>query len=652
MATNEEQLRKYYNAAQGNNLRQIDSAFGVTPNGAGGSSSNGQWTAYDGNKMIRNNPNSNSFTTLPANQGKPVATGAGASDNAAYRPYGGNAPAQGNVQTLQIYPDQMSGGESAATPSTQRWTPYDGNKMYQGGQGTNPAQGGFDSAFGVGPSGSSGTKYPDSSLDSDMNYNGNKRFWLDKMYHGGEENKNGKDIFFSGSGDPGNWTKPARPGNNGQWGGDTIDPGFSYPTWPGSGNNNIPTLPSNPTGNPTDGGATGGSTDTGSTGTSGSTTPVRRTLMEMYDDYLNQLGGYTTPSAKDQSDLVREMYEANLAANKSQLESDYNQNLSDLESEASTIGSTYYEQQRQAQAESDRNRQSFQEYANARGLNSGTGGQAELARQNQLSANLNTLRQSEAEKRAEVERQRVLLGQQYQNAIQKAQADNDLAKAKALYEEAVRVDESLASAAKADADRALQIFNILNNTALSAANAYASQENPDLSLYGKLLGISGLGGGISGSSTEELENMYNKAQQIRSSGGYYVSNGSGGTTFKKATSSDIEWADYYIGIIKEAGGIDRVQDYLATNYKKYGIPYQTVSRTSASMAETAKKYGTGIYQIGTKAGKDLADSIAPGNSVYNPNDGSTWRRSEVNGKLYIIKDGIEVEASYQDGYKG
>lgn len=645
MATNEEQLRKYYNAAQGNNLRQIDSAFGVTPNGAGGSSSNGQWTAYDGNKMIRNNPNSNSFTTLPANQGKPVATGAGASDNAAYRPYGGNAPAQGNVQTLQIYPDQMSGGESAATPSTQSWTPYDGNKMYQGGQGTNSAQGGFDSAFGVGPSGSNGTKYPDSSLDSDMNYNGNKRFWLDKMYHGGEENKNGKDIFFSGSGDPGNWTKPARPGNNGQWGGDTIDPGFSYPTWPGSGNNNIPTLPSNPTGKPTEGDTTGGSTGTGSTGTgsgtSGSTAPVRRTLMEMYDDYLNQLGGYTTPSAKDQSDLVREMYEANLAANKSQLESDYNQNLSDLESEASTIGSTYYEQQRQAQAESDRNRQSFQEYANARGLNSGTGGQAELARQNQLSANLDTLRQSEAEKRAEVERQRVLLGQQYQNAIQKAQADNDLAKAKALYEEAVRVDESLASAAQADADRALQIFNILNNTALSAANAYASQENPDLSLYGKLLGISGLGG-ISGSSTEELENMYNKAQQIRSSGGYYVKSSTGGTTFKKATSNDIEWAEYYIDIINAAGGINNVQDYLAMNYKSYGIPYQTVSRTTASMAEKAKGYSTNKYTIGSEKGKDIANSLGVGNT-YQASDGSVWRKSS-NGKIYVTKDGVEMEA--------
>ncbi len=419
------------------------------------------------------------------------------------------------------------------------------------------------------PSGSSGMNPPDSSFD-DI-YNSGKQNWLDKMFHGREEDKKGTD-------------------------------------------------------------GTGSSTDTGSTGTSTGS----KTLMEMYDDYLNKLGDYTTPSAKDQSDLVREMYEANLAANKSQLESDYNQNLSDLESEASKIGSTYYEQQRQAQAESDRNRQSFQEYANAGGLNSGTGGQAELARQNQLSSNLNTLRQSEAEKRAEVERQRVLLGQQYQNAIQKAQAENDLAKAKALYEEAVRVDESLASAAKADADRALQIFNILNNTALSAANAYASQDN--LGLYEKLLGISGIGG----SSTKELESMYNKAQQISSSGGYYVSNGSGGTTFKKASSDEIEWAQYYIDIINSAGGIDNVQDYLATNYKKYGIPYQTVSRTTASMAEKAKGYSTNKYTIGSEKGKDIANSLGVGNT-YQASDGSVWRKSS-NGKIYVTKDGVEMEA--------
>lgn len=496
---------------------------------------------------------------------------------------------------------------------------------YAAAKGTNYAQDKLASGVGT-----SGRRYPEPSHDGSVSANGVYRDWVEKVGSGG-----------AGS-------QPARPSGSGQPDSGTAAPGFGGSTQPptDSSTGGSGTIDSSGV---SDSGSTGTDTSAGTgTGTGENVTPVKRTLMELYEDYLNQIGGgYTTPSAKDQSDFVREMYEANLAANKSQLESDYNQNLSDLESEASKIGSTYYEQQRQAQAESDRNRQSFQEYANAQGLNSGTGGQAELARQNQLSANLNTLRQSEAEKRAEVERQRVLLGQQYQNAIQKAQADNDLAKAKALYEEAVRVDESLAAAAKADADRALQIFGILNNTALSAANAYASQDNPDLSLYGKLLGLSGLGGGsgdLSGSSTEELENMYNKAQQIKSSGGYYVSSGSskGGTTFKKASSDEVEWAEYYINIINRAGGIDNVQNYLATNYKDYGIPYQTVSKTTASMAEKAKGYSTNKYTIGSEKGKDIANSLGVGNT-YQASDGSVWRKSS-NGKIYVTKDGVEMEA--------
>lgn len=376
------------------------------------------------------------------------------------------------------------------------------------------------------------------------------------------------------------------------------------------------------------------------TGTGETTTPATpdtsgasggQSLWDRYRDYLNKLGDYKTPTPNSQEDYIRQMYEANLAANKSQLESDYNQNLSDLGAEESKLGQIYYEQMRQAQAESDRNRQAFQEYANARGLNSGTGGQAELANQNQLSANLNTLRQSEAEKRAEVERQRVLLGQQYQNAIQKAQAENDLAKAKALYEEAVRVDEAISAASQADADRAMQIFNMLNNTALSAAGAYASQG--DMSLYQKLL---------AGDSTKELEDLYNKAQQIASTGGYY-SGGGGSGGYKQATSDEMEWAQYYIDLIRSAGGIDNVQDYLATNYKDYGIPYQTVSKTTASMAERARGYSTNEYQIGSEKGRDIANSLGTGNT-YQAADGSVWRKSS-NGNIYVTKDGVTMKAN-------
>lgn len=398
----------------------------------------------------------------------------------------------------------------------------------------------------------------------------------------------------------------------------------------GAGTENTPQAPANGESTAPAADATG----TGGTGLTGEASG--KSLWDRYRESLSSLGDYKTPTANSQEELIRKMYESNLASNKSQLESDYNQNLSDLGAEESKLGQIYYEQQRQAQAESDRNRQAFQEYANARGLNSGTGGQAELAQSNQLSANLNALRQSEAEKRAEVERQRQLLGQQYQQAIQKAQADNDLNLAKALYEEAVRVDESINSAAQADADRALQIFNMLNNTALSAAGAYASKSG-DMSLYEKLL---------AGDSTSELEDLYNKAQQIVSSGGYYSGGGGGGSSsgsYKKATSDEMEWAQYYIDIIRAAGSIDNVKNYLDTNYKKYGIPYQSVSKTTTSMADRAKGYSTNEYQIGSEKGRDIANSLGVGNT-YRASDNSVWRKSS-NGNIYVTKDGVTMKAN-------
>lgn len=374
---------------------------------------------------------------------------------------------------------------------------------------------------------------------------------------------------------------------------------------------------------------------TGTGGTALTGEPSGKSLWDRYRESLSSLGDYKTPTANSQEELIRKMYESNLNSNKSQLESDYNQNLSDLGAEESKLGQIYYEQQRQAQAESDRNRQAFQEYANARGLNSGTGGQAELAHSNQLSANLNALRQSEAEKRAEVERQRQLLGQQYQKAIQKAQADNDLNLAKALYEEAVRVDESINSAAQADADRALQIFNMLNNTALSAAGAYASKSG-DLSLYEKLL---------AGDSTSELEDLYNKAQQIVSSGGYYSGGGGGGSgTYKKATSDEVEWAEYYIKMLNDAGGIDNLGTFLADkgNRTKYNIDYSARGDWAKTVKEQAAGYSTNKYTIGSEKGKNIANSLGTGNT-YHAADGSVWRKSS-NGKIYVKKDGVEMEA--------
>ena len=521
-----------------------------------------------------------------------------------WQPPGGQAVVKSVQQPTQS--DNPAGGSSngVAESYMENWTAYDGNKRFGNTQSPEAsANQGSGNQGGSLVQGNLSTADIQRTLDPEFSFGSGKTPGVDTTP---------VNPPAGGQPQPG-FGGTTRPPTGGAVNRDPLDPSIGVSQGGAGGDIDPGFTPGNKTSTGTDVGAAVGAGSSAGGGT----------IYDWYRKYLNQLGDYKTPSATSQEEMIRKMYEASLAANKSQLESDYNQNLSDLGAEEGKLGSIYYEQQRQAQAEADRNRQAFQEYANARGLNSGTGGQAELAQQNQLSANMNNLRQSEAEKRAEIERQR-----QYQSAIQKAQADNDLNLAKALYEEAVRVDESLTNAAKADADRALQMFNILNNSVMSSAGSNASA-------YAELLGISG-------GNTEQLNEMYNKAQQIVSSGGYYGKSSSGGSSFKQATQDEIEWAEYYINIINKAGGIDNVENYLATNYKSYGIPYQKVSKTTASMAETARGYSTNKYVIGSEKGKGIAGNLQVGNKYY-ASDGSVWRKSP-NGKVYVTKDGVEMEA--------
>lgn len=266
------------------------------------------------------------------------------------------------------------------------------------------------------------------------------------------------------------------------------------------------------TAQPKDWSTPGGS---GSSSTVDSAADKRAAYDQQIQDYIRQLQGMQgqkTASAADQSDYIRQMYEQQLAANKAQLESDYNQNVSNLDSEASKIGSNYYEQRRQTQANADRAQANYNETANASGLNSGTGSQAQLARSNQLQSDLTTLGNAEAQNRAEIERQRTLLGQQYQNAIQKAQAENNMELAQKLYQEAVRVDESIIDASKNDSSRALEILNMMLSQVSSERNlasedarkaAEIAAASGKYGLYGKLYGLSD-------DVVKRLEEIYNK----------------------------------------------------------------------------------------------------------------------------------------------
>lgn len=146
------------------------------------------------------------------------------------------------------------------------------------------------------------------------------------------------------------------------------------------------------------------------------------------------------------SGYLNQMYDEALKAQLAQLEASYQQNVSDLDASRVELDNAYREQKRQTMGTAERDAAAWREMANAYGLNSGAIGQAALAQNNQRQSNLNALETDQAAAIAEIERQRLLLGQQYQQQINAAIAENNFEKANALYQEAVRLDEKAKSA--------------------------------------------------------------------------------------------------------------------------------------------------------------------------------------------------------------
>lgn len=153
----------------------------------------------------------------------------------------------------------------------------------------------------------------------------------------------------------------------------------------------------------------------------------------------------------NEKDYINKMYDASLESEKAGLQQGYDQANAQLE-----------EQQKKAQQQTDANltrtyveaakaQKNYSEVQNAYGLTSGAMAQARLAQDNQLQGDLTTLRAAQQNIDAGIERERGTLAQQYAAAIQQAQANNDLARAQALFEaaqqEEARLNQQKANAA-------------------------------------------------------------------------------------------------------------------------------------------------------------------------------------------------------------
>lgn len=154
-------------------------------------------------------------------------------------------------------------------------------------------------------------------------------------------------------------------------------------------------------------------------------------------------GGSGAQGVNDYSQYISDMNKARQEAARAQLKAAYDKNMAQLNRTAEQIPVEYQNARNQAAAQSDLQAQNFNEYAAARGLNTGAGGQAQLAFRNALQGNLSSLDQAEASSLADLELQRSQAETDYNNAIAQANAQGNYELAQQLYAEKVRVDEAL-----------------------------------------------------------------------------------------------------------------------------------------------------------------------------------------------------------------
>lgn len=174
------------------------------------------------------------------------------------------------------------------------------------------------------------------------------------------------------------------------------------------------------------GGASGGSGSNGMV----SSTPAQNIGVNSYEDYLNA------------------MYAAQRERELTALENEYNAAIGELEREKAAIAPMYQGARNQAAGVNAREMQAMNEMFNAAGLSSGGRAQGAIAQSNTLQGELSALELAEAQALAEIESQRTQLANQYQGRVREAIMNNEMDKAAALYEEAIRYDNAMVDAAK------------------------------------------------------------------------------------------------------------------------------------------------------------------------------------------------------------
>ena len=156
----------------------------------------------------------------------------------------------------------------------------------------------------------------------------------------------------------------------------------------------------------------------------------------------------------DLSNYLKQQYASALESELAGLENAYKQATVALDRTAQAIPQEYETKRNTVAATNALEKQAFDERANAMGLNTGTSGQAQLARSSMYQRDLAGIGAAEANAMADLDLQRAQRQAEYEAAMVEAKAKSDAALNSALYAEMVRQQELAAAQAAAAAKAA------------------------------------------------------------------------------------------------------------------------------------------------------------------------------------------------------
>ena len=208
-------------------------------------------------------------------------------------------------------------------------------------------------------------------------------------------------------------------------------------------------------------------------------------------------------------DHIEKMYTAQLESQKEQLKQDYDTADEKLIAALQKAQKATDTALTRTAVESQKAAVNNAELHDAHGLSSGARAQVRLAQENQLQSDLTALRKTQLQTEADTQRQRDLLSKEYASAIRKAQSENDMAKAEALYTQAQKEEEALLAkqeaaaklmASAGDFGRLAQLYGLTEAEAAALRSDYLQSNAPSGGSGSG--GSGGTGGGGGGGSDD------------------------------------------------------------------------------------------------------------------------------------------------------